>query len=435
MHSSFKVIIFISLLFAALFSDFLFADSIDDALKGDFSKQETIKIRFEVNKRLFSYEAGKFKLENVKKNRDKIRAITDRIIPWAIMERLTPPEVARIIVYMYHADEAGAAYLDAEDLIPLVAQRDIPLKDFVLMVQYNKETKIAGIPEAIRDAFLGYTFSQGWDGVSIFAGGRGLILAKMNGLDINKTASLLVKKLPAKGAKADVASIVAVIESIIGESIKEKNAKVMMDNLASSQKSFSGTENSPQGLKTIVQKSSGSDSAVNAAKKVSIPEQTVKNDLIDKEAGIIVYDKSPGTGNENWQILKINNYYESIRPWLGTPYKYGCKTGKPGIDCSGFTRAVLVNRKVGVPPDMIGYSSADQCKTGSAVSRKNLRAGDLVFFSASPDQKKITHVGLATSGGQFAHASTKGVVHDDLGKKWWAQRLVASRRIFAEVKK
>ena len=65
-------------LLALLFTCFLLsnagADTIDDSLKSDFSRQETIKIRFEVNKRLFSYEAGKFKIENVNKNRNKIRA-------------------------------------------------------------------------------------------------------------------------------------------------------------------------------------------------------------------------------------------------------------------------------------------------------------------------------------------------------------------------
>jgi cell wall-associated NlpC family hydrolase len=424
------IIIFFSFMFALSAS----ADSLDDTLKSDFSKQETIKIRFEVNKRLFSFEAGKFKIENIKKNKDKIRAITDRIIPWAIMEHMTPPEVARIIVYMYHADEAGAPYLDAEDLIPLVAQYEIPLKDFVLMVQYNKETKKAAIPEEIRDAFLGYAFSKSWDGVSILAGGRGLIIAKLLEININKTASLLLKNLPAKGAKANAASLVSIIENIIGESVKEKNAQLMMNNFASAQKSFTQTENSPQGLKTILESSSKSEAAVKNAGNVNIPAQIAKNDKIDKETGII-NDESHKNIRENWQILSTNNLYEIMKPWLGTPYKYGNKTGKPGIDCSGFTRIVLVNPKIGVPSDLIGFCSGDQSKAGSPVSRQNIRAGDLLFFSASPDAKKITHVALATSPGYFTHASTRGVVNDDLNKKWWSQRYVASRRLFTDVRK
>ena len=414
-----------------LFVNILFADSLDDTLKSDFSKQETIKIRFEVNKRLFSYEAGKFKIENIKKNKDKIRTITDRIVPWAIMEHMTPPEVARIIVYMYHADEAGAPYLDAEDLIPLIAKQDIPLKDFVLMVQYNKENKQAGIPDRLREAFLGYTFAKGWDGVSIIAGGRGLILAKSAQLNINKTASLLVKTLPPKGASAKPGTIAAIIENVIGESIKEKNARIIINNIENAQKTFVRTENSPQGLKTILNTSSQSDAAVQSVKQVSIPAAPVKNEAIDKEPGIIA--DAPSTYRENWNVLIKNDYYAAIKPWLGTPYKYGNKTGRPGIDCSGFARIVLTDKRVGVPSDEIGYCTSEQSKAGSPVNRQNIRAGDLVFFSASPDQKKITHVGLVTLPGYFTHASTKGVVNDDLEKKWWKQRYVASRRIFAKV--
>ncbi len=409
------------------------ADSLDDTLKGDFTKQETVKIRFEVNKRLFSYEAGKFKIENIKKNRDKIRTITDRIIPWAIMEHLTPPEVARIIVYMYHADEAGVRFLDAEDLIPLIARQDIPLKNFALIVQYNKETKIAGIPDEIREAFLGYSFSKGWDGISILAGGRGLILAKMNNLNINKTASLLLKNLPANGA-SNPALVVNIVKNITGGSKREKNAEVLIDNIASTQKKYTQTQNSPQGLKAVVTNTVESEPVVRSATAVAIPKQTAVNNAIDKEAGIIV-DESAKTTNKNWHILAINDYYSVIKPWLGTPYIYGNKTGKPGIDCSGFARIVLVNPKIGVPSEIIGFCSSDQSKAGTPVSRQNIRAGDLLFFSASPDTKKITHVALATSPGYFTHASTAGVVNDDLNKKWWSQRYVASRRVFNEVKK
>ena len=347
------------------------------------------------------------------------------------MERMTPPEVARIIVYMYHADEAGVRFTDAEDIIPMIARQDIPLKDFALMVQYNREAKDAGIPDEIREAFLGYTFSKGWDGFSILAGGRGLILAKAFRLNINKTASLLLKELPAKGA-SNPAQVINIVKNIIGESVKEKNAQMILKNLESSQKSVTQTENSPKGLKTIIETSSQSESALKTAAAVKIPEQTVKNDLIDKQAGIIT-DDSAGNVRADWQMLSKNALYSTIKPWLGTPYKYGNKTGRPGIDCSGFTRIVLINPKIGVPSDKLGFCTGDQSRAGAAVSRQNVRAGDLVFFSASPDKSKITHVGLVTSPGYFTHASTRGVVNDELSKKWWAQRYVTSRRVFSQV--
>ncbi len=421
------------LLSIPVFFNGLHADDLEGVLKTDFSRQETVKIHFEVNKRLYSFEAGKFKLEKIKRNRDKIRDITERIVPWAIMEHMTPQEVARIIVYMYHADEAGVLFMDSEDLIPLIASHDVPFNDFILMVQYNKETKIAGIPEEIREAFLGYSFSKGWDGMSILAGGRGLVMAKSSGLDINKTASLLLKRLPARGIKAGPLQLILILKGIIGEGAKDSNSENIINNIQDSYRYVTVTENSPAGLKGIVKESSRVDNSIAFIGGKNISDMLQKNDLIDKEAGIIT-DEHQQVPARDWHVLIRNEYYGAIKPWLGTPYRFGNKTGRPGIDCSGFTYKVLTNSKVGVPGNIIGHGSRNQCKAGKAVNREKLRAGDLVFFSASPNKTKITHVGLVTSPGYFAHASSsRGVVNDELNKKWWRQRYVAGRRIFSDV--
>ena len=424
-----------TILFILFFAASVFADSLDSMLKRDFTGQQTVKIRFEVNKRLYSFSAGKFKLKKIKENRDKIRRITERIIPWAMMEHLEPPEVARIIVYMYHADEAGAAFLDAEDLIPLVAQREIPLKDFVLMVQYNRETKQAEIPEEIRDSFLGEAVQRKWDGVSILAGGRGLVLARSSKLDINKTASLLLKKLPAKGARVSSGNIISILKNIIADPAKRPNSQKIINNLAIAHKAVVIRENSPRVLKNIIHNAALTDSNIRKVSTVAIPKKPKKNTKIDREAGIVPeYKPKPSTAIiGSWKTLSRSNLYSTIRPWMGTRYKYGGKTGRGGIDCSGFTRIVLLNKKVGVPPNVIGHGTVRQRKAGHAIKRKNIKAGDLVFFSASPNRSKITHVGLVTSPGTFAHSCNRGVVHDKLTSKWWNRRYVITRRVFTQV--
>ncbi|MDY6967136.1 MAG: NlpC/P60 family protein, partial [Spirochaetota bacterium] len=364
------------------------------------------------------------------------RNITERIIPWAMMEHLEPPEVARIIVYMYHADEAGAPFLDAEDLIPLVAQRDIPLKDFVLMVQYNRETKQAEIPEEIRHSFLGEAVQRKWDGVSILAGGRGLILARSAMLDINKTATLLLNKLPANGARVSSSNIISIIKGIIGDPVKQQNSQKIINNIENAHNAVTVRENSPRVLKNIIRNADQADSNIRKVRTVAIPKKPKKNTKIDREAGIVPeYKTKPSAAiPKSWKTLSRNNLYSSIRPWMGTPYKYGGKTGKGGIDCSGFTRIVLINNKIGVPHNIIGHGTARQRKAGYAIKRRNIRAGDLVFFSASPNRSKVTHVGLATSPGTFAHSCNRGVVHDKLTSKWWKRRYVTSRRVFTQVK-
>jgi cell wall-associated NlpC family hydrolase len=48
-------------------------------------------------------------------------------------------------------------------------------------------------------------------------------------------------------------------------------------------------------------------------------------------------------------------------------------------------------------------TSSAQSKVGTAVSRDQLRPGDLVFFY-SP----VSHVGIYIGGGRMVHASTSG---------------------------
>ena len=426
---------FAAFVISILLSSALFADSFDNLLKGDFTKQQTIKIRFEVNKRLYSFEAGKFKLKKIKKNRDKIRSMTERIVPWAIMEGLEPPEVARIIVYMYHADEAGASFLDAEDLIPLVSKMDVPIKDFVLMVQYNKETKSAGISEAIRNSFLGQAIQKNWDGISILSGGRGLILARSSGLNVNKAGSLLLKKIPAKGARTSPSRMASIIERVIGESAKKSDAQKIIKNMVSTHKAAVSQKNSPAGLKKMMQNAARANAGIKRVKTKKV-SRALGNAGIDREKGVIAdlgkKISIPASGGR-WQTLSRRSLLSAIKPWLGVPYKFGCKTGRPGIDCSGFTRIVLTSKKVGVPPQAIGHGTVNQRRAGRAVQRKNLRTGDLIFFSASPNRKKITHVGIITGPGKFSHSCSKGVIQGSLKQKWWGRRYVKARRIFANV--
>lgn len=50
------------------------------------------------------------------------------------------------------------------------------------------------------------------------------------------------------------------------------------------------------------------------------------------------------------------------------------------------------------------------------MSKSELQAGDLVFFSKSSGSKKITHVGIYIGGNKFVHAanSRKGVITSNI---------------------
>lgn len=113
---------------------------------------------------------------------------------------------------------------------------------------------------------------------------------------------------------------------------------------------------------------------------------------------------------------------KSARSYLGVPYVWGGET-RQGIDCSAFTRNSYRENEVGLP-----RVSRQQWETGKAVT--DLREGDLVFFNTRG--VGVSHVGMYISkeGNRFIHASSsRGVVIDDLGKKYYKQRYLGARRV------
>jgi cell wall-associated NlpC family hydrolase len=107
----------------------------------------------------------------------------------------------------------------------------------------------------------------------------------------------------------------------------------------------------------------------------------------------------------------------------GVPYRDG-GADLHGFDCSGFTQYVFRQFGIELPREV-----RDQIRTGKAVARTGIEAGDLIFFSTvSPG---ASHVGIAVGGDTFVHApSTSGAVRlERLGSRYWSTRFVAGRRI------
>lgn len=94
------------------------------------------------------------------------------------------------------------------------------------------------------------------------------------------------------------------------------------------------------------------------------------------------------------------------KQYLGYKYVYGGSSPK-GFDCSGFTSYVFGH---------FGYSlsrsSSAQASNGKAISKSELKVGDLICFARSSGSNKVGHVGIYIGGGQFIHAanSRKGVI-------------------------
>jgi cell wall-associated NlpC family hydrolase len=108
--------------------------------------------------------------------------------------------------------------------------------------------------------------------------------------------------------------------------------------------------------------------------------------------------------------------YAEVSQWLGVPYRHAGLSRK-GLDCSGFT--YLIYQKV--YDKKLPRSTADLAKMKMFdVSKENLQAGDLVFFSTSKNHSRINHVGIYLKDGNFIHASTsRGVIVSHLDEGYY----------------
>lgn len=96
-----------------------------------------------------------------------------------------------------------------------------------------------------------------------------------------------------------------------------------------------------------------------------------------------------------------NALYDEATNYLGLKYVWGGASLTSGADCSGFTQQIYKKFGVSLP-----HHAADQAKMGTKItSKKNLQAGDLVFFGKNG---KVTHVGIYGGDGKFIEEPHSG---------------------------
>ncbi len=113
---------------------------------------------------------------------------------------------------------------------------------------------------------------------------------------------------------------------------------------------------------------------------------------------------------------------EAVDEWDNVRYRFG-GTGRAGIDCSALMVVWFRNLfDVELP-----RTSREQSREGRAVSERQLRAGDLVYFGAG---RTVTHIGVYLGAGEFANsASSQGVSIASLSDSYWSSRYLGGRRV------
>ena len=132
------------------------------------------------------------------------------------------------------------------------------------------------------------------------------------------------------------------------------------------------------------------------------------------------YQRSYGNGSSS----SVVRY---AKKWLGSRYVWGASRAG-AFDCSGFTQYVMRRAKGRAIPRV----SRRQAYYGKYVSRRNLRAGDLIFFDTSHRRRGyVNHVAIYIGGNRFIHASSAKhrVVITSLNKPFYSSRFMWGRRV------
>ena len=134
--------------------------------------------------------------------------------------------------------------------------------------------------------------------------------------------------------------------------------------------------------------------------------------------GVVEQPSTPSTN-------KVQAVIDLAHKQLGKPYVWGAE-GPNSFDCSGIIYYVYKNA-AGIT---LPRTSSDQYSAGVAVSRSNLKAGDLIF-SSTDGTGNITHVAIYVGDGQMIHAPRNGknVEKVSINNSYWNKAYVGARRV------
>ncbi|MDE7402561.1 MAG: C40 family peptidase [Muribaculaceae bacterium] len=163
--------------------------------------------------------------------------------------------------------------------------------------------------------------------------------------------------------------------------------------------------------------------------KSSKLDKTVINNMLKEDVSKRENDAVKGLSSESERM--IADLLTEASKHIGKPYRHGMK-GPNAFDCSGFTSYVYKQFGYKISP-----ASRIQYTDGVQVDRKELRKGDLVFFTSRSSGKNVGHVGIVTEANnatgdfKFIHASIRGVRINSC-EGYYEGRYVGARRVITE---
>lgn len=116
---------------------------------------------------------------------------------------------------------------------------------------------------------------------------------------------------------------------------------------------------------------------------------------------------------------------KTAKKMLGVKYRYGGTSPNRGFDCSGLVQYSHKAAGINLP-----RTTGQQFKAAKRISRRFLKAGDLVFFKTSL-ARLVSHVGIYLGNNKFIHAPSSGkrVKINSMKEKYWRKRFTGAGRI------
>ena len=155
-------------------------------------------------------------------------------------------------------------------------------------------------------------------------------------------------------------------------------------------------------LLTFGQKKNQTKKAIEATTKaITAQEKAYKKYMSYADKAAKTQNSKKTTSSSSSSSTGGNALYDEATNYLGLKYVWGGASLTKGADCSGFTQQIYKKFGVSLP-----HHAADQAKMGTKItSKKNLKAGDLVFFGS---KNNITHVGIYGGDGKFIESPHTG---------------------------
>lgn len=417
-------------IFFILLTHHLHSQELSSLLKDDYDRQSQLLIQNEIRKSLGS-----------KANSPEVQQLVKNLLPWSQMEGFSAKQFARSVEYLYESEIAGIPFESNEELLPMVANFSGSKDEFLLLSRFLREAEEAMLPEFYRNELINRSLDRKWEALSVLVAGRLLILSRQEEIKHDEYFEFIMSNMNPKFSRLSATASSQLISrltknfknSVNISSIRKLNQDSESLKNARGSKLTSGLKTSSRNLDPLFEQYG----KLEVRKRPQVRPEDIGIPAIatPTQPQTPTQPTTPpaATVSDPWKRLSNARLQTVVNGWIGTKYKFGGNT-KAGVDCSGFTLHVLIDNKIGVPRALVPRTANAQAKIGSFVQNRNFQAGDLVFFSASPNQTKITHVGLAMKDRRFSHASsTRGVVIQGLDDKWWKDRYVTSRRIFTQV--